>query len=204
MDRAVHSCLACRQSQRRLWQSSRALRQSSIWPRRDVALLRFERSPRETVSLRRFLRPAGVLLGVVIVLATALPLSNPPLSKDQGGLIQRLGFDAPDLRLEFVTEDEGRLLNLLRESLSSTREEQFADFQVSEPSLSRNERAEMPMPSRPEASSQLAPATGEAPVSTEASSVSLEEFLTLVQVGERATEGEDSPIILKNLDPSGE
>lgn len=146
----------------------------------------------KTVSPWRLVRPAGVLLGVVIVLATALPLS-----KDQGGRIQRLSFDAPDLRLEFVTEDEGRLLNLLRESLSSTREEQFADFQVSEPSLSRNEKAEMTMPLRPEASSRSVSGTGEAPISTEASSVPLEEFLTLVQVGERALRGEDSPIIFE-------
>jgi len=152
---------------------------------------------KRAISPWRLLRPAGVLLGLVIVLATALPLSNPPLSKDQGVHIQRLGFEAPDLRLEFVTEDEGRLLNLLRESLSSTREEQFADFQVSEPSLSRNEKAEMTMPSRPEASSRSASGTGEAPVSTETSSVPLEEFLTLVQVGERALRGENSHIIFE-------
>jgi hypothetical protein len=152
---------------------------------------------KRAISPWRLVRPAGVLLGVVIVLATALPLSNPPLSKDQGVHIQRLGFEAPDLRLEFVTEDEGRLLNLLRESLSSTREEQFADFQVSEPSLSRNEKAEMTMPSRPEASSRSASGISEAPVSTVASSVPLEEFLTLVQVGERALRGENSHIIFE-------
>ncbi len=152
---------------------------------------------RKTISPWRLLRPAGVLLGLVIVLATALPLSNLPLSKDQGGRIQRLGFDAPDLRLEFVTEDEGRLLNLLRESLTSTREEQFADFQVSGSTLSRDKKAEMTMPSRPEASSRSASGNGEAPLSAEASSVPLEEFLTLVQIGERALRGEDSPIIFE-------
>ncbi len=152
---------------------------------------------KKPVSPRRLIRPAGVLLGVVIVLATALPLSNLPLSKDQGGRIQRLGFDAPDLRLEFVTEDEGRLLNLLRESLSSTREEQFADFQVSEPSLSWGKKAEVTTPSGPEASPRSTFGRGEAPISAEASSVPLEEFLTLVQVGERALRGENSPIIFE-------
>jgi len=152
---------------------------------------------KRAISPWRLLRPAGVLLGVVIVLATALPLSNPPLSKDQGGRIQRLGFDAPDLRLEFVTEDEGRLLNLLRESLSSTREEQFADFQVSEPSLSWDKKAEVTTPSGPEVSPRSTSGRGEAPISAEASSVPLEEFLTLVQIGERALRGEDSPIIFE-------
>lgn len=147
---------------------------------------------KKAISPRRILRPAGVLLGVIFVLATALPLSI-----DQGRHVQRLGFDTSSLRLEFVTEDEGRLLNLLRESLSSTKEEQFADFHVSGPSPSQDKKAEATTSSRSEAPSRSPSGIDEAPSSAEASFVPLEELFTLVQVGERALKGESSPIIFE-------
>lgn len=50
---------------------------------------------RKTISPWRLLRPAGILLGLVIVLATALPLSNLPLSKDQEGASSALASTLP-------------------------------------------------------------------------------------------------------------